>query len=224
VQPPLQRDYPAMDLLAEIAAAVIRGDAAAVDRLTDEALRAGEAADVVLDRGLTAAMAVIGRRFRANEIFVPEVLVAARAMKAGLARLEPVLAETGVPPVGTCVIGTVQGDIHDIGKNLVAMMLRGAGFAVVDLGVNVPAQAFAEAVRTHSPQIVGLSALLTTTMVQMQPTIAAVRDASAQVRVMVGGAPVSVAFAAEIGADAYGANAGEAVDVALRFVGRAPAS
>jgi 5-methyltetrahydrofolate--homocysteine methyltransferase len=209
-----------MDLLEEIAAAVIRGDAGAVDRLTGEALRAGVGAEVVLDGGLTAGMAEIGRRFRANEIFVPEVLVAARAMKAGLAQLEPIFAATGVAPVGTCVLGTVQGDIHDIGKNLVGMMLRGAGFAVVDLGVNVPAQAFADAVRTHSPQIVGLSALLTTTMVQMQPTIVAIREASTQVRVMVGGAPVSAAFAAEIGADAYGANAGEAVDHALRFVGR----
>ena len=209
--------------LEDLAAAVIRGDASAVDRLTAEALRAGVAADVVLDRGLTTGMAEIGRRFRANEIFVPEVLIAARAMKAGLAQLEPIFAQTGVAPVGTCVIGTVQGDIHDIGKNLVSMMLRGAGFAVVDLGVNVPPHVFADAVRTHSPQIVGLSALLTTTMVQMQPTIAAVRDASPDVRVMVGGAPVNAAFAAEVGADAYGANAGEAVDHALRFVGRAPA-
>lgn len=213
-----------MEPLEQIAQAVIRGEAAEVDRQVQAALEAGIAADVILDRGLTAGMAEIGRRFRANEIFVPEVLVAARAMKAGLAHLEPIFAETGVAPAGTCVLGTVQGDIHDIGKNLVAMMLRGAGFRVIDLGVNVPPRAFVAAVAEHAPEIVGLSALLTTTMVQMRPTIEAVRAASPAVRIMVGGAPVTAAFADEIGADAWGANAAEAVDHALRFIGRTPTS
>ena len=199
---------------------MIGGDAEGVDRRVREALDAGVAAEVVLDRGLTVGMAEVGRRFRANEIFVPEVLIAARAMKAGLAHLEPIFAETGTPPVGTCVLGTVKGDIHDIGKNLVSMMLRGAGFTVVDLGVNVAPETFVAAVTEHRPQIVGLSALLTTTMVQMGPTLEAVKAAAPDTRVLVGGAPVTAAFADEIGADGYGANASEAVDHALRLVGR----
>lgn len=213
-----------MEDLAAIARAVIDGDADAVDRRVSRALEEGFAAEVVLDQGLTTGMAEVGRRFRANEIFVPEVLVAARAMKAGLAHLEPIFAETGTPPVATCVIGTVRGDVHDIGKNLVSMMLRGAGFTVVDLGVNVPAPAFAAAVVEHEPEIVGLSALLTTTMIQMRPTLRAVKEVAPATRVMVGGAPVTAAFAEEIGADGYGANAAEAVDRALRLVGRSPSA
>jgi 5-methyltetrahydrofolate--homocysteine methyltransferase len=205
-----------------IARAVIAGDAAAVDRLVHRALEAGTGADVVLNEGLTAGMAEIGRRFRENEIFVPEVLVAARAMKAGLEQLEPIFAETGVPPVGTCVIGTVQGDIHDIGKNLVGMMLRGAGFTVIDLGVNVPPATFAESAVEHGAQLVGLSALLTTTMVQMGPTVDVVRDAAPEVGVLIGGAPVTAGFADEIDADGYGENATAAVEEALRLVGRDP--
>lgn len=207
-----------MGELSSIAEAVIRGDAGAVDGLVRSALAEGVAATVVLEQGLTAGMAEVGRRFRANEIFVPEVLVAARAMKAGLAHLEPIFAETGVPPVAVCVLGTVRGDIHDIGKNLVAMMLRGAGFRVVDLGVNVAPETFAAAAAEHRADIVGLSALLTTTMMQMRPTVSAVKDARPGVQVMVGGAPVTAAFAAEIGADAYGASAPEAVDQALRLL------
>jgi 5-methyltetrahydrofolate--homocysteine methyltransferase len=211
-----------MDHLEEIAASLVRGDAAEVDRLVGEALGEGVGADVVLSRGLTVGMAEIGRQFRANEIFVPEVLVAARAMKAGLARLEPIFAETGTPRVGTCVLGTVRGDIHDIGKNLVSMMLTGAGFTVVDLGVNVSPQGFADAVEAHRPQLVGLSALLTTTMVQMPPTLAAIRAVAPSTPVMIGGAPVTAEYAAEIGADGYGANATEAVEEALRLVAPVP--
>jgi 5-methyltetrahydrofolate--homocysteine methyltransferase len=209
-----------MQQLDGIAAALVRGDSAAVDELVSAALRDGLAADLVLERGLTAGMAEIGRRFRANEIFVPEVLIAARAMKAGLAHLEPIFATSGKPPVGTCVLGTVKGDIHDIGKNLVGMMLTGAGFRVVDLGINVSAQAFADAVAEHAPQVVGLSALLTTTMIQMRPTLEAIRDVAPAACVLVGGAPVTAEYAAEIGADGYGANAAEAVDEALRLVAR----
>ncbi len=207
--------------LSAIADAVIRGDDEAVSRLVADAIDEGEAAHVVLNDGLTAGMAVVGRRFRDSEIFVPEVLVAARAMKAGLAHLEPVFAETGVAPVGTCVLGTVKGDIHDIGKNLVGMMLRGAGFTVVDLGVNVPPERFVEAVSEHGAGLVGMSALLTTTMVQMAPTLESIRAPDDGVKVMVGGAPVTPEFAAEIGADGYGANATDAVDRALALVGRA---
>jgi len=210
--------------LNDIAQAVIAGDAALVSTLVEAALAEGEAASAVLEHGLTAGMAVIGRRFRANEIFVPEVLIAARAMKAGLSQLEPILSAAGVAPVGTFVIGTVRGDIHDIGKNLVGMMLRGAGFSVVDLGVNVMPQAFVDAAKQHGAQLVGLSALLTTTMVQMRPTIEALRAASPDVKVLVGGAPVSPEFAASIGADGYGANATDAVERALELVGRAASS
>jgi 5-methyltetrahydrofolate--homocysteine methyltransferase len=207
--------------LREIADAVVRGDADGVDRLVAGALADGVAASAVLEGGLTPGMAEVGRRFRANEMFVPEVLVAARAMKAGMAHLEPIFAETGVAPIGTCVLGTVQGDIHDIGKNLVGMMLRGAGFTVVDLGVNVPPAVFADAVLEHGAGIVGLSALLTTTMVQMRPTMDAIRAAvPGVVSVMVGGAPVTAEFAREIGADGYGANATDAADLALRLAGR----
>jgi len=166
-------------------------------------------------------MTVVGIRFRENEIFVPEVLVSARAMKAGLAHLEPIFSASGIPPVGTCVIGTVKGDIHDIGKNLVAMMLRGAGFRVIDLGVNVPTQKFLDAIVEHRPQVVGMSALLTTTMGQMKVNIEAFRAAGVDVRVMVGGAPVSAEYAAGIGADAHGANATEAVEHAVRLVSAA---
>ena len=210
--------------LNEIANAVIAGDASRVSSLVEAALSDGVDASDILDQGLTAGMAVVGRRFRANEIFVPEVLVAARAMKAGMAHLEPIFAAAGVAPVATFVLGTVRGDIHDIGKNLVGMMLRGAGFKVVDLGVNVQPQAFVDAVRRESAQLVGLSALLTTTMVQMRPTIEALRAASPDVKILVGGAPVSAEFAASIGADGYGANATDAVERALELLGRPAAN
>jgi 5-methyltetrahydrofolate--homocysteine methyltransferase len=207
--------------LESIAGHVVDGDAETVSRLVKEALDAGVAPDVVLEAGLTAGMTVVGRRFRDNEIFVPEVLVSARAMKAGLAHLEPILSASGAQPVGTCVLGTVKGDIHDIGKNLVSMMLRGAGFTVVDLGVNVPARAFVDAVQEHGAELVGMSALLTTTMVQMGPSVEALRADAPGVRILVGGAPVTPEFAADIGADGYGANASDAVDRALALVGRA---
>jgi 5-methyltetrahydrofolate--homocysteine methyltransferase len=210
--------------LNQIAQAVIEGDAARVSSLVETALAEGVSASEVLEHGLTAGMAVVGRRFRANEIIVPEVQVAARAMKAGMTHLEPIFAAAGVAPVGTFVIGTVRGDIHDIGKNLVGMMLRGAGFSVVDVGVNVAPPVFVEAVRKHGAQLVGLSALLTTTMVQMKPTIEALRAAVPDVKVLVGGAPVSPEFAVSIGADGYGANATDAVERALELLGRAAAT
>lgn len=207
--------------LQDIAARLIEGDAGGVDRLVRAALDDGVAAVEILEGGLIAGMAVVGRRFRDNEIFVPEVLVSARAMKAGLAHLEPIFSASGIEPVGTFVIGTVRGDIHDIGKNLVGVMLRGAGFRVIDLGVNVPAQGFLDAVHEHHPAIVGMSALLTTTMPQMKVNVDAIRAAGLDVKVMVGGAPVTPEYAAEIGADAHGANASEAAERALALVGRA---
>ena len=206
--------------LNEIASAVIAGDAARVSGLVEAALAEGTEASEILEQGLTAGMAVVGRRFRANEIFVPEVLVAARAMKAGMVHLDPIFSAAGVVPVGTFVIGTVRGDIHDIGKNLVGMMLRGAGFRIVDLGVNVAPQVFVDAVQREGAQLVGLSALLTTTMVQMRPTIDALRAAAPETKILVGGAPVSPEFATSIGADGYGANASDAVDRALELIGR----
>jgi 5-methyltetrahydrofolate--homocysteine methyltransferase len=206
-----------------IAEGVIAGKADVVDQLVRAALEGGASAERVLEQGLIAGMSVVGKRFRENEIFVPEVLLAARAMRAGLAHLEPVFAACGVPSAGTCVIGTVQGDIHDIGKNLVGVMLRGAGFKVVDLGINVPAAKFVAAAREHSPDIVALSALLTTTMIRMKDVIAALRAEGFGCPVMVGGAAVNADFARQAGADAYGANASEAVEHALRLVGGAPA-
>jgi 5-methyltetrahydrofolate--homocysteine methyltransferase len=206
--------------LDDIADSLIRGDANEAARLTREALDAGFAPDAVLERGLMAGMSVIGVKFKNNEIFVPEVLVAARAMKAGMQHLEPILAACGIQPAGKYLIGTVKGDIHDIGKNLVVMMLTGAGFEVIDLGVNVPASKFMEAIEAHQPDIIGLSALLTTTMIQMKHNLQAFRDAGVldRVKVMVGGAPVTAAFAKEIGADEYGKDAAEATEKALKLI------
>jgi 5-methyltetrahydrofolate--homocysteine methyltransferase len=202
--------------LKELADTVIRGDAKTCARLVREGLDEGRPPGVLLDEGLMPGLAHVGARFRANEIFVPEVLVAARAMKAGMAVLRPRLAETGARPIGKVVAGTVKGDLHDIGKGLVCMMLEGAGFQVVDLGTDVKPERFVQAAREEGAQIVGLSALLTTTMLNMGATIEALRQAGLreQVRVMVGGAPVTQEFADSIGADAFAENAGAAVEQA----------
>jgi 5-methyltetrahydrofolate--homocysteine methyltransferase len=207
-------------VIQELKEKLIRGDAEAVSQLTLEALADGIAPQVILERGLIAGMNVVGERFKNNDIFLPEVLIAARAMKAGVSHLEPLLAASGAKPVGKFLIGTVKGDIHDIGKNLVIIMLRGAGFDVVDLGVSASARNFIEAIETHRPDIVGMSALLTTTMMQMKSNIYAFREAGVlgRVKVMVGGAPVSMRFAREIGADAYGKNATEAVEKARELM------
>jgi 5-methyltetrahydrofolate--homocysteine methyltransferase len=204
----------------EIAAAVIRGDANTAARLTLEAIESRISPGNILEQGLLAGMSVIGARFKNGEIFVPEVLIAVRAMKAGMTELEPLLAECGIEPVGRFVIGTVKGDVHDIGKNLVSILLAGAGFDVIDLGVNVPVQKFIGAIRTHRPQIVGMSALLTTTMVQMKTNMEALRKEGLlnDVKVMIGGAPVTEHFAEQIGAHGYGRTAADAVDIALQLV------
>src|SRR5882762_10092291 len=192
--------------MQEIAAALIDGDNDTVNRLTREALDSGIEALEVMDDGLIAGMALVGIKFRQNFIFVPEVLACARAMKAGMAHIEPILSAAGVEPIGKVVMGTVKGDLHDIGKNLCIMMLRGSGFEVIDLGVDTSADRFMEAVEEHEVQLMGMSALLTTTMPNMGKTIEAFIDADLRerVKIMVGGAPVTQEFADHMGADGYG--------------------
>ena len=206
-----------MSDLAALTAAVEAGNRTAAAELTQAALDGGAAPKAVLD-AMTSAMDAVGRRFQDGEIFVPEMLISARAMKAGTSILEPALVAAGVVPEFTAVVGTVEGDLHDIGKNLVAMMWKGAGFEVVDLGVNVPAAAFAEAAREHRAHIVGLSALLTTTMPNMRGAVEAVHASGAGARVVIGGAPTTPEFAAQIGADGHAQDAGAAVDLARRLL------
>ncbi|KPK38054.1 MAG: methyltransferase [Phycisphaerae bacterium SG8_4] len=204
--------------LKALADAVIKGDQNTAVEITKAALAEGMPAKSVLDEGLIAGMDVVGARFKKNEVYIPEVLIAARAMKMAMAILEPELAKEGVEPLGKCLIGTVQGDLHDIGKNLVAMMLKGAGFEVVDLGVDVEPEKFVEQVKAANANVVGLSALLTTTMPGMEKTLKALRDAGASAKVMIGGAPVTQDYADRIGADGYAADAASAVDVAKSLV------
>ena len=209
--------------LLEIAAAIIDGRNHDADRLTLEALEGGTGALEIMDDGLIAGMALVGIKFRENFIFVPEVLACARAMKAGMVHIEPILAASGVEPLARVIMGTVKGDLHDIGKNLCIMLMRGAGFEVIDLGVDTSADEFIAAVEEHDASVVGMSALLTTTMPNMGHTIEAFIDADLRddVKIMVGGAPVTPAFADEMGADAYGDNAVECVEVAKRLAGLA---
>lgn len=204
-----------MQLLEVVRKAVLEGKAPVVEEAVKSALANGIAAENVLVEGLIAAMDEVGRLFEEGEFFVPEMLVAARAMQAGLAVLKPRLVASGVPSAGSVVIGTVQGDLHDIGKNLVAMMLEGGGFEVVDLGTDVAPGRFVQAVQQRCPEVVAMSALLTTTMTAMQTTIRALEDAGLRdrVKVVVGGAPVTPAFAETIGADGYAPDAGAAVRV-----------
>lgn len=185
---------------------------------TEQALAAGTEPETVLG-ALTAGMDDVGKRFRANAIFVPEVLVAARAMKTSMELLEPALVDSGVKPKYTAVIGTVAGDLHDIGKNLVIMMLKGANYGVIDLGINVPVEKFIEAAKEHNPDLICLSALLTTTMPAMKTTVEALRKEGVSARIMVGGAPITEAFSQSIGADGYATDAAVAVDVANSLVG-----
>lgn len=211
-----------MASLQELTAAVAAGKRADASRLTQELLAVHTPPQQIVEQGLVPGMAIVGERFKKNEIFVPEMLVAARAMKESLALLEPLLAKAGIKPKYTAIIGTVQGDLHDIGKNLISMMWRGANFAVVDLGTNVSAEKYLNAAREHKAQLVGLSALLTTTMPAMKETVRVLKAAQLEgVKVMVGGAPITQDFANDIGADGYAADAGTAVDVARRLVGEA---
>ena len=207
-------------LMQEISHCLIQGKNNDVDHLTRKALDDGFSASTIMDDGLIAGMAVVGIKFRDNIIFVPEVLVAARAMKAGMAYIEPILSESGVEPIGTVVMGTVKGDLHDIGKNLCIMMLRGAGFVVHDLGVDTQPEEFIDEVADKGADILGMSALLTTTMPNMGRTIDAFEEAGLRslVRIMVGGAPLSQEFADDMGADGYGKDAMACVDLAREFV------
>ena len=204
--------------LQALAEALIRGDRAKVVELTRAALAEGVGPGEVLNKGLVAAMDVVGKRFKANEIYVPEVLIAARAMKGGMEILEPKLKEAGVKPVGTVVIGTVKGDLHDIGKNLVAMMLTGGGLKVVDLGIDVTPEKFVEAVKTSGAQVIAMSALLTTTMPQMAEVVKAVKASGVKAKTMIGGAPVTQSYADEIKADGYAPDAASAVDIAKKLL------
>jgi corrinoid protein of di/trimethylamine methyltransferase len=189
---------------------------------TREALARGFSPQEVLAQGLVAGMDIVGVDFRDGILFVPEVLMSANAMKAGMEILRPLLVETGAPRIGTMVIGTVKGDIHDIGKNLVAMMMEGAGFEVINLGINNDAEAFLNAIEQHQPDIIGMSALLTTTMPYMKVVVQALKDAGLRdsIYVMVGGAPVTETFAHAVGADAYGRDAAVAVELAKEYMSR----
>lgn len=209
-----------MDLNA-LKDAVINGDLKGCTILTEVAIQAGYSPQKVLTEGLVPAMEVVGEKFRCNEVYVPEVLVAARAMKKSLSLLKPLLTKTDAKPVGVAVAGTVKGDLHDIGKNLVCMMWEGAGFEVVDLGADVTPDKFVQAVKDTGAQIVGISTLLTTTMLGMRDVIQALERAQLRekVKVMVGGAPVTQAYANEIGADAYGESAAVAVEKAKALLG-----
>lgn len=198
--------------------AIIAGKRKEVPDLVQQCLAAGEKAGDIVEKRLVPGMATVGDRFKRNEIFVPEMLIAARAMKEALKILEPQLVAAGVKPEYTAIIGTVEGDLHDIGKNLVAMMWKGANIEVIDLGVNVPPAKFVEAVKQHTPQLLGLSALLTTTMPAMRETVKAIRDAGLTVKVVVGGAPITHEFAREINADGYSPDAGSAVDAAMELL------
>ncbi len=191
-----------------------------VKRLTQEALDRGENAEVILKDGLLPSMERVGVKFKNNEIFIPEVLIAARAMHAGMAILKPILSKSTRHQAVKVIVGTVKGDLHDIGKNLVVMMLEGGGFEVVDLGIDVSADKFVEAIRTHQPKVVGMSALLTTTMREMKNTLEAIREAGllSQVRTIIGGAPVTERFAKEIGAGGYAPDAASAVDLVKSLI------
>ena len=210
----------ARPLMQDIAAGIIEGADGEVDALTRRALDEGVDALEIMDDGLIAGMGIVGIKFRENFIFVPEVLACARAMKAGMAHIEPILSASGIEPIGTVVMGTVKGDLHDIGKNLCIMMLRGAGFVVHDLGVDTSEDEFIEAVEEHGAPVLGMSALLTTTMPNMGKTIEAFIDADLrdEVRIMVGGAPVTQEFADDMGADGYGKDALACVALAKELV------
>jgi 5-methyltetrahydrofolate--homocysteine methyltransferase len=204
--------------LKALADAVIKGDQNAAMEITKSALEEGTAAKTILDEGLIAGMEVVGKSFKNNEIYIPEVLIAARAMKMAMELLEPELVKAGVEPVGKFLIGTVQGDLHDIGKNLVAMMLKGAGFEVIDLGVDVMPEKFVEQAKAANAHLIGMSALLTTTMPGIEKTVRALKESGLSAKIMIGGAPVTQDYADKVGADGYAPDAASAVDMAKSLV------
>jgi len=208
-----------MSKLNDLSLAVEKGKRNDAKALTQALLDEGMKPLDIVEQGLVPGMSAIGEKFKNNEVFVPEMLIAARAMKEAMALLEPLLAQAGIKPKHTVVIGTVQGDLHDIGKNLVAMMLKGANFGVVDIGTNVPPEKFVATVQEHGASLLALSALLTTTMPAMKTAVEAVRAAGLKdLKIMIGGAPVTQDFANEIGADGYSADAASAVDLALALL------
>lgn len=209
-----------MEILAEIKDATIGGDRDRVSELAKQALGEGIEADKIIQDGLTDAMRVVGKEYAAGSLYIPEMLIAARAMKTGLEVVKPFLIGGKVKSIAKMVLGTVQGDLHDIGKNLVGMMLEGFGVEVIDLGIDVSPDRFVEAVKTHQPEFVGLSSLLTTTMGSMKLSIETLEQAGLResVKVLIGGAPVTRQFAHQIGADGYGENASQAVDRIKEFL------
>jgi 5-methyltetrahydrofolate--homocysteine methyltransferase len=209
-----------MQVLEELSSKVIEGNAQDVKVVLLKAIAEGLDAEDILNKGFISAMDVVGNKFKNNEIFIPEMLIAARAMKAGMEILKPILVQNDVKTSGIIVIGTVKGDLHDIGKNLVSMMLEGAGFEVVDLGVDVPVEKFIEAIQTKKPLAVCLSSLLTTTMSGMKDVVTGLNDAGLRdtVKIIIGGAPVTQSFADEIGADGYASDAGSGVDAVKQAI------
>jgi len=201
----------------DIAEAVLAFNEAGVVDLVKAEIAAATDVDEILNAGLIGAMDIVGKKYSDGELFVPEMLMAAETMKAGLAVLKPLLSSVGAAPRGTVVIGTAKGDLHDIGKNLVAMMMEGAGFSVVDLGVDIDAEKFVKAAVEHKADVVALSALLTTTMPAMEATIAAIKKAGIAAKIIIGGAPVTEAFADQIGADGYSGDAPGAVELARKL-------
>ena len=210
-----------MSILMEVKEATLAGDQGKVSALTKQAIDEGIEADRIIQEGLIGAMVVVGKEFGENKIYIPEMLIAARAMKSGLEVVKPLLVGGKIKSIAKVVLGTVKGDLHDIGKNLVGMMLEGFGVEAIDLGVDVSPEKFVEALKTHQPQFVGMSALLTTTMTSMEVTIKALEESGLRqnVKVLVGGAPVTQAFADEIGADGFGSSASEAMDLIKEALG-----
>jgi len=208
--------------LEALGRAIEAGDRATAVRITQEAVDEGFPAQAILDE-MMGAMSAIGGRFQRSEIYVPEMLISARAMKEATSVLEPILVQAGIRPEYTAVLGTIKGDLHDIGKNLVGMMWRGANIEVIDIGTNVAPEQFVDAVRAHNADLVGISALLTTTMVGMRDAVASLRVAGLPVKVIIGGAPVTAEYAREIGADGFATDAGSAAEVALTVLAAAQA-
>lgn len=205
--------------LKKIAESLIQGNASRIRELVQEAIDDGQDTGMILQEGLIAGMNVIGDRFKMNEIYIPEVLIAARAMKEGMVLLRPLIASEAIKNEGAIVLGTVKGDLHDIGKNLVGMMLEGAGFDVIDLGIDVDPEKFIEATKENNASIIGLSCLLTTTMAAMEDAILSINNSrlNAKVKIMIGGAPITQKYADEIGADGYAPDAARAVDLARQL-------
>jgi 5-methyltetrahydrofolate--homocysteine methyltransferase len=210
-----------MTILDKIADEVQKGNSEAVEALLNEAIAQNLPADTIMDKGLVEGMNIVGEKFKNNECFIPEVLVSAKAMTIGMGILKPLLAEKNVKPLGKAIIGTIQGDLHDIGKNIVGMLLQGAGFEIIDLGADVHVDKFVESATAENADLVGMSALLTTTMVNMKTVIDGFKEAGIRdrVKVIIGGAPVTQAYADQIGADGYASNAASGVDVAKKLLG-----